>query len=340
MTDAELGAAVRATLAQGVTPTVNAVQVRHLFARFKLLHRADRSWRLVRNLLRPFVVRFARRPAEGLGPEDWAVHRARRKREATRTGSPPCDLTLNLELTRAKQLMTFGKCTGLALCKPVATRTQRETWLTWVQVSELLRGCLALRWPHQRAALRAWILVGVTTGMRGGEIRRLRWDRIGDRGVVTLRQGETKTRRRRVVALPQEALGALSCVDRAQSPYVFANPTTALPFNLTTVRAWFRQAAEAVGLDAAVADGDVRLILHDLRHSAASIADARGARATAIQAMLGHARLQQTSRYLHRDDSEAALEIASLMGPPRRGPKKSENNTHEVLDRKTQPWFS
>lgn len=332
----EAALAVIAAETRAENVTLPAVEVRHIWRRFKGIHRGDHSWRLVRNLLRPFVVAFARVPADSLAPEAWEAHRAKRGASRTRCGRPPCDLTLNLELLRAKQLLRFGGLSVLDDCKPVATRVHRETWLTWPQVQELLRGAGYLRWGHQVRALRAWILVAVMTGMRGGEIRRLRWDRIGPDGVVALRASETKTRKRRVVVLPGEALEALLCLPRGENTHVFENGNTARPYNLTTVRAWFRQAAEAVGLDRAVADGDVRLVPHDLRHSAASLADAAGARATAIRDLLGHADLRTTARYLHRDAIQGAREIALLLSPPRRGPKKSEKIDMGVLDKRAE----
>ncbi|HLK91517.1 MAG TPA: tyrosine-type recombinase/integrase, partial [Polyangia bacterium] len=78
---------------------------------------------------------------------------------------------------------------------------------------------------------------------------------------------------------------------------------------------WFRAAVELAGLDDKVAPGDGRLRIHDLRHTHASLADARGASATAIRDALGHSNLAVTQRYLHRHQARGALELARLMDP-------------------------
>ncbi|MDX6619948.1 MAG: hypothetical protein QOK36_2334, partial [Gaiellales bacterium] len=59
-----------------------------------------------------------------------------------------------------------------------------------------------------------------------------------------------------------------------------------------------RQDAEAVPLKAA---GLERIRLHDLRHSAATLAVAAGESILFVQAQLGHADVRTTQRYAHPD---------------------------------------
>lgn len=324
--------------AQELTPAVS-VNVGRLYMRFKSTRPRGRAWRLVRSLLKPFVVAFWRAPCSEVTAEGYEAFRVRRRRQATRTGKPPKDTTVNLELSRARELMEFAVDVGaigrnpLARVRKLKCRESRETWLTWDQFELLWGKADVLCQPEKRredlfsgqrrvALFRALALALVQTGMRVGECIRLRRDRISITGVYRLGSEHTKTRRQRPLAFTARALAAFRDVEEiAGSPYVFASKRSrGLPYDLSSPRAWFRKVVEAAGLDSAVADGDFRLRIHDLRHSAASIADARGASATMIQAMLGHATLRTTARYLHQDREANAMAMARIMENTERRP--------------------
>jgi integrase len=212
----------------------------------------------------------------------------------------------------------------LQAVKREAAVSARETWLTSEQVDRLLGAASG------DPFLSAWLLVAVGTGMRMSEILSLRWDRIGTDGTVLLNARSTKARRRHVVCLPASARDGLDRLPRHHaSPLVFTNPSRGTKYNACTIRRWFRFAVEASGLDAFVADGDGRLLCHDCRHTFASLADARGAPATAIRDALNHSSLRVTEHYLHRARREGALAMAILMD---RRPARRATVKHEVLD--------
>lgn len=299
--------------------------VGQLYARFRASRPRDRAWMLVRGLLRPFVVRFWREPCEAISSETWDAHRKLRAGEPTRLGRPPCEATLNLELARAKQMFKYGVASRRIGVNPLegAKRRKaisaRETWLTSEQVERLLEAA-----AHDPFLL-AWILIAVGTGLRMSEILSLRWDRLSAAGVTVISARSTKTSSQHVVALPASALAALQALPRhLSSPFVFSNPQRGARFHPCTIRRWFRASAASAGLDAVVAEGDGKLLCHDMRHTFASIADARGASAIAIRDALNHANLRTTERYLHRSRTEGALAMALLMErrPPQRIPKK------------------
>lgn len=204
-------------------------------------------------------------------------------------------------------------------CKRVKTRTRRESWFTAEQITQLIDAADSLRWDHQQRTFRALASVMADTGLRISEALSLRWDRLTLRGVTSVVGKGTKTR---VIALTPRALAAVSKLDRHQgSPRIFVNFKTWKAWNASTVRSWFRQCIEAARLEGVKADGDLALVPHCLRHSAASIADERGAPATMIQAMLGHSSLKTTENYLHRSKGDAALRMAAIMSGRR--PAKS-----------------
>ena len=147
------------------------------------------------------------------------------------------------------------------------------------------------------------------TGCRKGEILKLRWSEVdGDR----LNLAVTKTGPRRVW-LSQSAQAILARQPRAASPYVFPSPRRPDKPLSDTMHLW-RRARKEAGLD------DVRL--HDLRHTVASQAVARGVPLSTVARMLGHADPVMTLRYAHVGDRDlqAAAErigktiVAAMVG--------------------------
>ena len=142
------------------------------------------------------------------------------------------------------------------------------------------------RWP-QADIIRLLLL----TGCRKGEILKLQWSEVdGDR----LNLADTKTGPRRVW-LSQAAQTILARQPRAASPYVFPSPRRPDKPLSHILHLWQRARKEA-GLD------DVRL--HDLRHTVASQAVARGVPLSTVARMLGHADPTMTLRYAHVGDRE------------------------------------
>ena len=129
------------------------------------------------------------------------------------------------------------------------------------------------------------------TGCRKGEILKLRWSEVdGDR----LNLAESKTGPRRVW-LSKAAQVILARQPRAASPYVFPSPRHP-DRPLSDTLCFWRRARKETGLD------DVRL--HDLRHTVASQAVARGVPLSTVAGMLGHADPTMTLRYAHVGDSD------------------------------------
>lgn len=294
--------------------------VRELFAHWKIIRELTRSWRLERARLEPFVEALGDVKAIDVNPVAWADFRSRRRSFKGKHLHPA---TLDTELIRARQMFGWAvrekrlSRNPLAEAKLSGARSARETWLTWEQVETLLGAC------RPNPFLHAWVLVAVGTGMRLAETLTLRHDRIGGDGVVTINAVQTKSKRKRIIALPPRAMEAVAGLPRHYtSPYVFWSKQTAKSIHPSTLEKWFREAVEKCGLDAICAEGDKKLRPHDCRHSHASLADAAGASPTAISEQLGHADLRTTSRYLHRKQSDRALEIAGLMErrPAKRAP--------------------
>jgi integrase len=149
--------------------------------------------------------------------------------------------------------------------------------------------------PDAATALRLLIL----TGARLREILHSRWRDVDiERGILFV---EGKTGRRPVI-LPAPAIAILSQHPR-RGPYVFPGASIEKP-RADLNRPW-RAVARRAGLDS------VRI--HDLRHSFASFAAARGASLPIIGKLLGHTQPHTTSRYSHLADDPLRI-VAEKVG--------------------------
>lgn len=242
---------------------------------------------------------------------------------------------LSSALTEAvwDKVLTENVVKGLQM--PATLATKEMVFLTHEEYLRL-RGCAPPRW-------RPLIAVLAETGMRWGEATALTvGDLDFDRGTIRVRQawkrsggalpelGVTKGRQSRAIAMPRGAAEGLRVVVEGRGPgeFVFLNskggPVRHCPFRLNV---WVPTVAvfagdEAVGKHPStrrvVWDGQgsgKRPRIHDLRHSFASWAIARGLSLTSIQRHMGHQSIQRTSDtygHIFRADLDAFADV----GPP------------------------
>jgi integrase len=164
--------------------------------------------------------------------------------------------------------------------------------------AEIARAAEAIAEAARDGVIGPWAAAGLRlcllTGARQGEILATRWSHVHwDRRMIRL--PDSKTNDARTIHLSDAALEVLRSIPRIE-PYVIAGakPGEALK-NLS--RSWIVARAKR-GLD------DVRL--HDLRHSFASLALARGVSLKMIGTLLGHKRESTTNRYAHLAQTAAA----------------------------------
>lgn len=321
---ASIGTAARVVRAE---PTITLAT---LFDAYDKTRAGEVGWRTNRYRLTALVRRLGELPACRLTPMAWAEHQAARAQEITIFKRPPSQHVLGVELGWAKALLKFGVTNGLLESNPLVaakaprTVSARETWLDEAGMQALLGGVGKISGDRNQVLMRAFILLCLDGMLRHDEARKLRRDQIRD-GVIELSAKGTKSKRRRTVGLTPRVLRALADLPPVLgSPLVFANPKTKRAYAASSFRIWFRTACEASGVDALAAAGE-RVVIHTLRHSGASAADARGASPMAIKDCLGHSSLAITERYLHRHRDSGARDLAKLMADgaekERRGPQ-------------------
>lgn len=164
----------------------------------------------------------------------------------------------------------------------------RTRFLSDEERAALLGACEKSEWP----ALRALVLLGLTTGARRGELISLRWSDVdlktGRALVRDTKNGEQRTLPLTGKAL--EALRELKLQGSARSEHVFSNPS-GFPGPFEHFDSHWYAAVERAGIS--------DFHFHDLRHSTASMLAAQGASLLEIADVLGHKTLAMVKRYSH-----------------------------------------
>ena len=167
-------------------------------------------------------------------------------------------------------------------------RKGRERFLSAAEIRRL--GGVLNRFGASHPVAVAVIRLLLLTGCRKGEILTLKWRDFRE-GKLFLRDSKTGPR---TVWLSSAARAILDGLPR-KSAWVFPSPRTAGCLTAEAVGVvWYRVRAEA-GLR------DVRM--HDLRHTYASMAMARGETVLTIGRLLGHRDPTTTLKYTHPADS-------------------------------------
>lgn len=167
-------------------------------------------------------------------------------------------------------------------------------YLTHAEVEALAAAAGGERGTVVRVAAYTGLRWGELTGLRVRDVdmlrRRLQVNENAVKVGATVHVGSPKTHELRSVGFPAFLTLPLAklCEGKARDDLVFGGGLEYLPRPRASegARSWFVTALEAAGLE--------RMTIHDLRHTAASLAIASGANVKAVQRMLGHASAAMT----------------------------------------------
>ncbi|HEX8141416.1 MAG TPA: site-specific integrase [Pyrinomonadaceae bacterium] len=247
------------------------------------------------NAMREF---FGKKPLRSISYGDISRFRLQRlKTPCFRTGKQRSIASVNRELALLRRMLNVAAREQWLIKNPfnlgeplisVADERKRERILSREEEQKLLQAC---EHPH-RKHLRAIIICALDTGMRRGEILKLKWSDVDlISGLITVRAFNTKTMRERTVSITSRLTQELNHLwdDSTKNP-------DDLVFGISNnVKRSFTSVRKEVGLN------DLRF--HDLRHSLASRLDDLGFSLAKIGSQLGHTQLQTTLRYVNRDKS-------------------------------------
>lgn len=242
--------------------------------------------------------------------------------------------TTNRILSIARAMLNVAKQQGWLNENPftrgkglirVKDEVERERILTPEEETRLLAACGAqvrrgsAESDTRHAHLRPILIVALDTGMRFGEMKRLRWKDVDfESGIITLIASHTKTLKRRYVGMTERVHAELWKLWE-KSSMVGDEPVFGVKFNVD--KSW-RAVREKAGLHEDEYDSDGTLIrskvrFHDLRHTAATRLIGAGVAAPLTGRLLGHTEASTTYRYVN-SDIQMAQQAASILSRQRR----------------------
>jgi integrase/recombinase XerD len=205
---------------------------------------------------------------------------------------------------------TLGRPTEVSFIKFPRQRSPLPTILSPEEVGRLFEAI-----HHRRYQAIAMVIYG--TGVRLDEALWLQVEDIdGLRGVIRVRHG--KGDKPRDVKLTPTLLGWLRTYwgrEQPPKPYLFSSRTTGKPPTQDTVRAALARAGEQAGISKPVRP-------HVLRHCYATHLHEQGVELCVLQALMGHANVQTTARYVRAstkliEKTPSPLDLLPHFGPRR-----------------------
>lgn len=211
--------------------------------------------------------------------------------------------TINRSLSALSSLFTWAIEEDIITVNPVRRLKKlpeddraRETYLTELEARALVDAAA----PH----FKPFLIGALATGMRRSELMKMTWASVvfdQNRGALTVEAKNAKSRERRTVRMSawlRETLLPLAPGAGAQRaklhPFGWPDGRAFTPWE---VRKFFQQALTTC--TAIPDEKKATIVLHSLRHTAASLMVAAGVPIFDVSQILGHKILQVTMRYAH-----------------------------------------
>jgi integrase len=247
-------------------------------------------------------------------------YKIERSKSITMRKSVRTKASVNREVLLLSRIFTLAISNREARFNPVSEvklfkgETRRTRYLLPEEEGKLMAALTG-----RRATIRLLVVVALQTGMRRGEIMKLK------RSDIDFHRGEihvtgTKTNQNRVVPINETLRFELQDhLGRVESSWVFASPKPG--GHIVEIRKSFARACSEAGVE------DFRF--HDLRHTAATRMGEAGIDPFTIAAILGHKNIAMTASYTHATQTAkrravAALEEANRETGPQIGHKERQ----------------
>jgi integrase len=262
------------------------------------------SYWLVELSLNKFNSEFGNFIVSQIKPADLENYQAKRKAEGK------ADATIDQEIGAAKTTIFKAFDNG---------QVSGDTLKNFKAVKKLLRGQSNARnrvlsrtefeslMSKATRHLKGILAMGYYTGMREGEILKLRWDKIDLReGLIRLEASDTKDREPRLIPICDELMEVLKAIPRnIREPHVFLYRGKPI----RDLRASLRKACEG----AVIPYGRFKkggFVFHDLRHTFNTYMRKAGVPESVIMEITGHATRAMFDRYntVDIEDTRKAME--------------------------------
>jgi integrase len=212
--------------------------------------------------------------------------------------------SVNKHIHMLSRVLSYAMDSGMLVENPARkVRKLRESQnRTRVLSHEEEKRLLSTLERRQRAHLQPLVRLALLTGMRRGELLRMRWDTHVDFARGEVYATDTKSGKDRAIPMSEDCRHLLLELKESATvgDYLFTYAGKPITDSLT---AW----AEAVS-DAELED----FHFHDLWHTFATRLGDAGASVFDIAALLGHSSISMTARYTHATEAGKQRAIAAL----------------------------
>jgi integrase len=264
-----------------------------------------RSFKVVAGYISVIKDFFGKRLLRSITHDDLRTFRVKRLQIPTWQGKPRTIATVNREMAYLRRLLTIAEREGWISRNVfksgdslinISDEKKRERILTREEEARLLSAC-----EGKREHLRAIIICALDTGMRRGEVLKLRWRDVDlETRTITIQAFNTKTMKERQVRTTARLYRELEQLWEASSKH-----RDALVFGIRdTFKTAFYSAIKAAGL--------AGLRYHDLRHCAASRLVQGQMPLQLVGRILGHTQPSTTYRYINAN-TETAAQAATIL---------------------------
>ncbi len=262
-----------------------------------------RSWKSPQRFLETLVTNFGGRRVRDITHADVETFKLERLRQTTARGTQRAIASVNRELEIMRAVMRYASRQGYIVRSPFETgapliskadETRRERVLTHAEETRLLTACTA-----RRAHLRPLLVCAIDTGMRRGELLKLRWRDVdfAFREII-ITALNSKTARARNVAMTWRVCDELHRLRAVAPP-----DESCLVFGITdTVKRSFASACRAASITG--------FRFHDLRHTAITRMIQAGVAPMEVMKISGHTQMTTFTRYVnpHTDSRRRAAD--------------------------------
>ncbi len=292
-----LGAAPKVTLGAEIVSYLNASSA------------TKRSWRSDRTLAKAVLEHFGpKREVESIRVGDVEAFKVALSRRVNARGATFSHASVNRHLALLKAVFNRAilgervRCANPCSRVPLYRESPSTEYFTADELQRLLAAAGQLAAAPSSTIQRYFVYILATaamTGMRLGEVLRLRWEDIRDQG-VTVRAEHAKGGRARVIPARPELLQALGRLPSVGGEWVFPVRRDA-----GVIRPTWRRVKAMAGIKPSAR-------FHLARHGFATLLLQQGTDLRTIQELLGHSSLAVTAVYTHSDQAAKVKAVKGL----------------------------